>query len=125
MIEVTAKASEQVLSKAALAFVEELHRNFEQRRQDVLKKRDERYRKLAAGGAFEFLPETASVRSGDWRGAPTPAGLEKRHGEVTRPGGRKMMIKAVNFGAGGFIFDFEGLLSPPRGAGGPGDREPK
>ena len=56
MIEVTAKASEQVLSKPALAFVEELHRNFETRRQELLAKRTERYKKLAAGGEFEFDP---------------------------------------------------------------------
>ena len=49
MIEVTAKASEVVLSKPALAFVEELHRAFETRRQELLEKRAERYRKLAAG----------------------------------------------------------------------------
>ncbi|HZX94518.1 MAG TPA: malate synthase A [Myxococcales bacterium] len=112
MIEVTAKASEQVLSKAALAFVEELHRNFEQRRQDVLKKRDERYRKLAAGGAFEFLPETASVRSGDWKVASIPADLAKRHVEITGPVERKMMINALNSGADVFMSDFEDSLSP-------------
>src|SRR4051812_7200552 len=112
MIEVTAKASEQVLSKAALAFVEELHRAFEPTRQALLQKRTERYRKLAAGGAFEFLPETASVRSGDWRGAPTPADLEKRHVEITGPVERKMMINALNSGADVFMSDFEDSLSP-------------
>ncbi|HEY5678135.1 MAG TPA: malate synthase A [Myxococcales bacterium] len=112
MIEVTAKASEQILSRPALAFVEELHRNFESRRQELLKKRDERYRKLAAGASFEFLPETASVRAGDWKVADTPADLQKRHVEITGPVERKMMINALNSGADVFMADFEDALSP-------------
>ena len=112
MIEVTAKASEVVLSKPALAFVEELHRTFEPRRQELLKKRAERYRKLAAGDSFDFLPETAKVRSGDWRVAATPADLQKRHVEITGPVERKMMINALNSGADVFMADFEDALSP-------------
>jgi malate synthase len=112
MIEVTAKASEVVLSKPALAFVEELHRTFEPRRQELLKKRAERYRKLAAGDSFDFLPETAKVRSGDWKVAATPADLQKRHVEITGPVERKMMINALNSGADVFMADFEDALSP-------------
>src|SRR3954471_5493709 len=112
MIEVTAKASEQILSRPALAFLEELHRKFEARRQELLQKRTERYRKLASCASFEFLPETAKVRSGDWRVAPTPADLEKRHVEITGPVERKMMINALNSGADVFMSDFEDSLSP-------------
>src|SRR5467141_1358152 len=112
MIEVTGSASAEVLSKPALAFVEELHRAFESRRQELLQKRLERYRKLAAGAAFDFLPETANVRAGDWKVAPTPADLEKRHVEITGPVERKMMINALNSGADVFMSDFEDSLSP-------------
>ncbi|HEY4770370.1 MAG TPA: malate synthase A [Myxococcales bacterium] len=112
MIEVTGSASAEVLSKPALAFVEELHRAFESRRQELLQKRLERYRKLAAGAAFDFLPETASVRAGDWKVALTPADLEKRHVEITGPVERKMMINALNSGADVFMSDFEDSLSP-------------
>jgi malate synthase len=112
MIEVTGPASAEVLSKPALAFVEELHRAFESRRQELLQKRVERYRKLAAGAAFDFLPETASVRAGDWKVAPTPPDLEKRHVEITGPVERKMMINALNSGADVFMSDFEDSLSP-------------
>src|SRR3954471_12067783 len=112
MIEVTAKASEQILSRPALAFLEELHRNFEARRQDLLQKRTERYRKLASGASFEFLPGTANVRSGDWKVASTPADLQKRHVEITGPVERKMMINALNSGADVFMADFEDALSP-------------
>src|SRR6202035_5943799 len=112
MIEVTGSASPEVLSKPALAFVEELHRAFESRRQELLQKRLERYRRLAAGAAFDFLSETASVRAGDWKVAPTPANLEKRHVEITGPVERKMMINALNSGADVFMSDFEDSLSP-------------
>src|SRR6266436_9531825 len=112
MIEVTGSASAEVLSKPALAFVEELHRAFESRRQELLQKRLERYRKLAAGAAFDFLPETANVRAGDWKVAPTPPDLEKRHVEITGPVERKMMINALNSGADVFMSDFEDSLSP-------------
>src|SRR6266436_980934 len=113
MIEVTAAASPEILSKPALAFVEELHRSFDARRQELLQKRAERYRKLAAGGSFEFLPETAAkVRAGDWKVAATPADLQKRHVEITGPVERKMMINALNSGADVFMADFEDALSP-------------
>src|SRR5437899_4760995 len=112
MIDVTGPGHPEILSKPALAFVEELHRAFESTRQALLQKRAERYRKLAAGGAFEFLPETASVRAGDWRVAPTPADLQKRHVEITGPVERKMMINALNSGADVFMADFEDALSP-------------
>jgi malate synthase len=112
MIQVTAKGSEEVLSKPALAFVEQLCNNFESRRQDLLAKRDERYRKLAAGAKFEFLPETAEVRAGNWKVAPTPADLQRRHVEITGPVERKMMINALNSGADIFMPDFEDSLSP-------------
>jgi malate synthase len=112
MIEVTAQGSDVVFSKPALAFVEELHRAFEARRQELLQKRAERYRKLSSGASFEFLPETAKVRSGDWKVASTPKDLQKRHVEITGPVERKMMINAFNSGADVFMADFEDALSP-------------
>jgi malate synthase len=112
MLEVTASAPAEVFSKPALAFVEELHRTFETRRQELLAARAERYRKLASGASFEFLPGTASVRSGDWKVASTPADLQQRHVEITGPVERKMMINALNSGADVFMADFEDALSP-------------
>src|SRR5438128_912272 len=112
MIEVTAQGSDVVFSKPALAFVEELHRAFESRRQELLQMRAERYRKLSSGASFEFLPETAKVRSGDWKVASTPRDLQKRHVEITGPVERKMMINAFNSGADVFMADFEDALSP-------------
>ncbi len=112
MIDVSSPGHPEILSKPALSFVEELHRAFEARRQELLLKRAERYRKLAAGGAFDFLVETANIREGDWKVASTPADLQKRHVEITGPVERKMMINAFNSGADVFMADFEDALSP-------------
>ncbi len=112
MIEVTAKGPDQVLSKPALAFVEQLQQAFGARREELLARRDARYQKLAAGAQFDFLPETAEVRAGKWKVASTPADLQKRHVEITGPVERKMMINALNSGADTFMSDFEDSLSP-------------
>ncbi|HUJ24605.1 MAG TPA: malate synthase A [Myxococcales bacterium] len=112
MIAIKGTGNEQILSGPALAFVEELHRTFEARRQELLKARDERYQQLAAGAQFEFLAGTAKVRAGDWKVAPTPADLAKRYVEITGPVERKMMINALNSGADVFMSDFEDALSP-------------
>ena len=112
MIDVKGSGSEQILSSPALAFVEELHRTFEARRQQLLQARDQRYQKLAAGAQFAFLAETAAVRAGDWKVAETPADLQRRYVEITGPVERKMMINALNSGADVFMSDFEDALSP-------------
>jgi malate synthase len=112
VIKVTAKGPEEVLSKPALAFLESLQQAFGPRREELLAKRVARYRKIAAGAQFDFLKETAEVRRGKWKVAPTPADLQKRHVEITGPVERKMMINALNSGADVFMSDFEDSLSP-------------
>jgi malate synthase len=103
---------DQVLSKEALAFVADLQRRFGGTRKKLLAARGERDKKIAAGGQYQFLAETESVRKGDWKVAPTPADLQKRHVEITGPVERKMMINALNSGADVFMADFEDALSP-------------
>ncbi len=107
-----APQSDRVFTADALAFLAELHRRFEPARRDLLHKRDERYAALLKGQGFEFLSETAPVRGGSWKVAPTPGDLEKRHVEITGPVERKMMINALNSGADTFMSDFEDSLSP-------------
>ncbi|GAC1545335.1 MAG: malate synthase A [Polyangiales bacterium] len=104
--------SERVLTGEALAFLAELHRRFEPRRQELLRLRQARYAALVAGEGFDFLKETAAVRAGDWKVAPTPNDLQKRHVEITGPVERKMMINALNSGADTFMSDFEDSLAP-------------
>jgi malate synthase len=104
--------SERVLTSPALAFVAKLARRFEPTRRALLLRRGERQERFDRGELPTFLEETRSVRSGDWRVAPTPADLERRWVEITGPVERKMMINALNSGASVFMADFEDSLSP-------------
>src|SRR4051794_41891865 len=76
---------EEVLTDAALAFVAELHRRFTPRRDELLARRAERRAEIARTGTLDFLPETAEVRSGEWRGGPAPPPLGDRRGGGHRP----------------------------------------
>ena len=66
-IEVTGRTlpeTKQVLTKEALAFISDLHRRFNPTRVQLLQRRQERFKQIAAGGKFDFLPETAGGASG-------------------------------------------------------------
>ncbi|GAC1539391.1 MAG: malate synthase A [Myxococcales bacterium] len=105
--------AEGVLTPEALALVETLHRKLDATRKSLLERRTKRQAELFDKGQVpDFLPETAGVRSGDWKVAATPADLQKRHVEITGPVERKMMINAFNSGADVFMADFEDSLSP-------------
>src|SRR5258705_5682291 len=87
-----------VLTPDALAFVAELHRTFDARRQAVLAGRADRRRELAAhpaGAPLDFPAGTAHVRESAWQVAPGPADLTARPAEVTGPVGPQMMIKGL------------------------------
>ncbi|MEY3892272.1 MAG: hypothetical protein RLZZ145_306, partial [Pseudomonadota bacterium] len=101
-----------VVSPDALEFVAKLHRAFEPRRQELLKKRVELAKKLDAGQKLDFLPETKSIREGDWKIAPVPKALETRRVELTGPVDAKMVINALNSGADSYMADFEDSNSP-------------
>src|SRR5262245_4277370 len=101
-----------VLSPAALAFVADLHRRFDPRRKALLQRRKEVLGRIAAGQLPDFLPETANVRSADWRVAAVPAELHDRRVEITGPVDRKMIINALNSGASVFMADFEDSCAP-------------
>jgi malate synthase len=103
---------EQVLNPRALDLVMELHQQFEPRRQALLQRRQERQAQIDAGAKPDFLPETAAIRSGDWRIAPVPADLQDRRVEITGPVDRKMIINALNAPVQCFMADFEDSNSP-------------
>ncbi len=103
---------EDVLTPEALAFVADLHRQFNATRESLLQRRAERQREFDNGVLPDFLPETVAVRGGDWRVASTPDDLQKRWVEITGPVDRKMMINAFNSGADVFMADLEDALSP-------------
>src|SRR4051794_28154726 len=89
---------EQVLTTEALDFVGRLAQAFEPRRQEMLARRLERQTALDAGEFPDFLTETYQIRRGDWKVAPIPHDLRKRHVEITGPVERKMIINALNSG---------------------------
>ena len=101
-----------ILTPDALAFVARLHRAFEPRRQELLAKRRARQEEFDAGKLPDFLPETRSVREGDWRVAPQPKDMLDRRVEITGPTDRKMVINALNCGASTFMADFEDANCP-------------
>ncbi len=103
---------EKILSKEALDFVGSLHRQFNSKREELLKRRLQRQKELDGGQMFRFLPETENIRSGSWKVTSTPADLQDRKVEITGPVERKMMINAFNSGASVFMADFEDALSP-------------
>ncbi len=101
-----------VLTPEALTFVASLHRQFNQRRVELLAARKERQKHFDAGEIPGFLPQTEAIRTSDWQVAPAPADLNDRRVEITGPTERKMMINALNSGAKVFMGDFEDALSP-------------
>ncbi|NLU65963.1 malate synthase A [Streptomyces sp. HNM0574] len=103
---------EEVLTDAALEFVAALHRRFTPRRDELLAKRAERRAEIARTATLDFLPETASVREGDWKVAPAPEALNDRRVEITGPTDRKMTINALNSGARVWLADFEDASAP-------------
>ncbi|HYD53139.1 MAG TPA: malate synthase A [Gemmatimonadaceae bacterium] len=105
--------SDEILTPDALAFVARLTRRFRGDIAALLEARRVRRRRLAAGiERLDFLAETAAVRAGDWRVAPTPPDLRRRIVEITAPVDRKMMINAFNSGADAFMADLEDACSP-------------
>jgi len=104
--------SDDVLTAEAREFLTDLEQEFGDRRAELLAARDARARRLREGELPDFLPETESLRAGDWRVAPVPEELQDRRVEITGPVDRKMVINALNSGARMFMADFEDSNSP-------------
>src|SRR5690348_5473451 len=104
-----------ILTPAALTFLASLHREFDDRRRELLAEREVRRAALAShepGSPLDFPPATASRRVAEWRVAPAPSDLMDRRVEITGPVERKMMINALNSGARVFMADLEDSCSP-------------
>jgi malate synthase len=104
--------TDDVLTAEAVEFLTDLDREFRDRRAELLARRAERLGRLAGGELPDFLPDTATVRGGDWRIAPFPDEIADRRVEITGPVERKMVINALNSGAKVFMADFEDANSP-------------
>ena len=103
---------ERVLTMDALAFLVQLHRNFNPRRKKLLLQREELQQKIDQGWRPDFLEETRNIRERDWQVAPLPLDLLNRRVEITGPVERKMIINALNSGASVFMADFEDSNAP-------------
>jgi malate synthase len=102
----------EILNAEAVGFVAKLAREFEDRRQKLLKQRATRQAAFDAGALPIFWPQTAHIREGNWTIAPLPADLQDRRVEITGPTDRKMIINALNSGASMFMADFEDSNAP-------------
>jgi len=102
----------QILTPEALAFVANMHRQFDARRQELLARRAARQKEFDAGKLPAFLAETKSIRESGWSVAPQPQDLLDRRVEITGPTDRKMVINALNCGASTFMADFEDANCP-------------
>ncbi|CAL9413878.1 Malate synthase [Nocardiopsis dassonvillei] len=104
---------DEILTDEALALVAELHRAFEDRRQELLAARRVREEQVASGVDLDFLPETKHIREDDsWQVAPPAPGITDRRVEITGPTERKMTINALNSGAKVWLADFEDANTP-------------
>src|SRR3712207_6243474 len=70
--------AEEILTPAALDFVEKLHARFADRRDELLAARQTRRQQAAQTGTLDFLPETSQIRDSDWQVAAAPSALTDR-----------------------------------------------
>jgi len=108
----TNEAQEEILTPEALGFASLLHRKFNPKRLELLNHRKFRQAEIDSGTMPYFLPETESIRQGDWKTASIPDDLLDRRVEITGPVDRKMIINALNSGVKVFMADFEDSNSP-------------
>ncbi len=102
----------QILTSEAMDFLASLARRFEDRRQELLRRRYVRQMEIDEGRMPDFLADTAAIRKAEWKVAPIPRDLEERRVEITGPVDRKMIINALNSGASVFMADFEDSHTP-------------
>ena len=105
-------STEEILAPEAVELIVALHRNFNQRRKELLQRRALRQADLDAGKTPDFLAETQNVRTSDWTVAPIPADLQDRRVEITGPTDGEGCINALNSGAKVFMADFEDANTP-------------
>ena len=108
----TVDRQDEILTSQALDFVAALVRGSREAHDALMRAREERHLRFAAGQLPGFLDETKEIRAGDWSVAAQPADLLKRTVEITGPVTRKMVINALNSGADCFMADFEDSSAP-------------
>jgi len=116
MIHVNAAATDaagrDLMTSDVLAFVGTLHREFNDAREALLRRRRTLQEEWDAGALPDFPAATRAVREREWQVAAAPPDLQDRRVEITGPVDRKMVINALNSGAQMFMADFEDALAP-------------
>ena len=103
---------EEILTPAALAFVESIAERFTDRRNALMSARCEAQERFDCGELPGFLSGTADIRHDDWQVADAPTVLQDRRVEITAPAERKKIILALNSSAKVCMIDFEDSLAP-------------
>lgn len=110
--------AEKLLPNELLKIVSQLHKQFNQRRLDLLNARIQRQAKYDMGENPGYLPEGSLPHHGNWKVAPIPKDLLKRRVEITGPvNSKKMVINMLNPNATGVradmaMLDFEDSMKP-------------
>ena len=100
---------ETILTEEALAFLKFLHDSFNERRLQLLERRQQEQTRINQREFPNFPIETKTIREDlTWKGAKPAPGLIDRRVEITGPVDRKMVINALNSGATQFMADLEG-----------------
>jgi len=102
----------EILTPEAVAFLVDLQRTFNSRRNQLLAARHQRQKRIDAGEKPDFLASTQHIRDAEWAVAPLPPDILDRRVEITGPVDRKMIINALNSGAKVFMADFEDSSTP-------------
>lgn len=100
--------TDRLLKPAVPALIAEMVQLFGTRRQDVLAINRSRRMELRTG-TVDFLPETETVRKGDWLVDPVPAELLERRVELLGGANRAELIDGMNAGAKSYVADLWNL----------------
>jgi malate synthase len=106
------RGANEILTPSALEFLSELHERFNDRRLELLERREERQDRFDAGELPDFREDTRDIREAEWTVGGIPRDLLDRRVEITGPTNAKMLINALNSGAQAFMADFEDATSP-------------
>lgn len=106
------KKYQDIFSDELKEFLVQLHKNFNQKRLNLLEKRKLVQKDFDKGIFPKFPEETAGIREENWVCSRLPKDLLDRRVEITGPVDRKMIINALNSGASTFMADFEDSNSP-------------
>lgn len=113
--EFNVKANEkysQIFSEGLEKFLIQLHKNFNQKRIELLEQRKKVQELINEGVMPSFPKETRGIREEYWVCNKLPNDLQDRRVEITGPVDRKMIINALNSGASTFMADFEDSNAP-------------